>query len=155
LTFGGREQRAWRAGRNKIPVCQDAEALYNRYLAGASWKRFEIVRIIGAQITLDELRQMASATFGNMVKAVVDINRELLAIDGELHSDLEALLIENGSRQQNLWGINLYPEMTGDEFVEFDSMINVRPSRGNRSRGVESAQTRDKILEIVAMRVSR
>ena len=90
-----------------------------------------------------------------MVKAVVDIDRKIIAVDAELHSDLEALLIEDGSKQQSLWGINLYPEMTGDEFVEFDSMINMRPSQGNRSRGVESAETRERIIRVVARWVER
>jgi hypothetical protein len=115
----------------------------------------DIVKIIQHQITLEELARMAAATFGNMVKAVVDIGREVLAIDGELHSDLESLLIEDGSRPQDLWGINLYPELQGDDFVEFDSMINMRPSHGNRSRGVEDPKTREKIIQVVAKRISR
>jgi hypothetical protein len=106
-------------------------------------------------MTLDELKRMAAGMFGDMVKAVVDIDRDLLAVDGELHSDLEALLIDDGSKQQNLWGINLYPEMTGDDFVEFDSMINMRPSQDNRSRGVENAQTRERIVHVVARRIRR
>ncbi len=93
--------------------------------------------------------------FGDFVKAVIDLDRELLAVDAELHSDLEALLLQEGSKQKNLWGINLYPEMPGDDFVEFDSMINVRPSQGNRSRGVESPELRKKIREIVAQRIAR
>ncbi|MBF0570132.1 MAG: hypothetical protein HQL18_05110 [Candidatus Omnitrophica bacterium] len=102
-----------------------------------------------------ELQEMAGRTFGNMVKAVVDVDRELLAVEAELHSDLEAMLLEDGSRQKDLWGINLYPEMLGDDFVEFDSMINMRPSQGNRSRGVEDGGLRKKIIEIVARRVRR
>jgi hypothetical protein len=113
------------------------------------------VEIITQQATLDELESMAERMFGNMVKAVVDIDREVLAVDGELHSDLEALLIENGSKQRSLWGINLYPEMKGDDFIEFDSMINMRPSQGNRSRGVESSQIRDRITQVVAKRIKR
>jgi len=113
------------------------------------------MKIITQQVRLDELERMAAAMFGTMVKAVVDVDRELLAVDGELHSDLEALLIENGSKLQSLWGINLYPEMTGDDFIEFDSMINMRPSQGNRSRGVESAQLRKTIIEIVSKKVMR
>ena len=113
------------------------------------------MKIITQKVTLTELNQMAAGMFGNLVKAAVDIEKELLAVDAELHSDLEALLIENGSKQKNLWGINLYPEMKGDDFVEFDSMINMRPSQGNRSRGVDSAEMRKKIMEIVAKRVER
>ena len=87
--------------------------------------------------------------FGNMVKAVVDIERNLLAVDAELHSDLEALFIQDGSKQANLWGINLYPEASGADLVEFDSMINLRPSQGNRTRGVENLETRQRILAVV------
>lgn len=103
----------------------------------------------------EELKQMAAATFGDLVKAVVDIERKLVAVDAELHSDLEALLLENGSEQKNLWGINLYPEMSGAEFLEFDSLINIRPSQDNRSRGVENEEIREKITEIVAGRIQR
>lgn len=98
---------------------------------------------------MSELKQMAADRFGNFVKAVVDVDRSLLAVDAELHSDLEALLLENGSKQKSLWGINLYPEMHGDEFIEFDSMINMRPSQGNRGRGVDKEEIRNKIIEIV------
>jgi hypothetical protein len=114
-----------------------------------------LMRIVTERLALNELEHMAAGMFGNMVKAVVDVDRELLAVDGELHSDLEALLIENGSKQQSLWGINLYPELQGDEFIEFDSMINMRPSQGNKSRGIESVELRKKITEIVSKRISR
>ena len=113
------------------------------------------MQIITEQLTLDELKKMAASIFGNMVKAVVDIDIELIAVNAELHSDLEALLLDNGSKQRNLWGINLYPEMQGDEFLEFDSMINVRPSQGNRSRDVNDPQTRKKITDIVTKRIRR
>ena len=96
---------------------------------------------------------MASSMFGDLVKAVVDVDREILAIDAELHSDLEALLLDRGSSQGNLWGINLYPLQSGDHFIEFDSMINVRPSQGNRSRGVDDPGVRASILLVVQRRV--
>lgn len=96
---------------------------------------------------------MSGAIFENLIKAVVDIERGLLAVDAELHSDLESLLLEQGSRQKDLWGINLYPALKGDEFVEFDSLINIRPSQGNRSRGVEDPKVREKIIEVVARKI--
>jgi hypothetical protein len=113
------------------------------------------MKIIESSITLDQLKQMAVDLFGNMVKAVVDVDRELLAVDAELHSDLEALLLQEGSKQKNLWGINLYPELQEDDFVEFDSMINVRPSQNNKSRGVEDESIRKNIIEIVKKRVKQ
>lgn len=97
-----------------------------------------------------ELAEMAERLFGEFVKGVVDIEREILAIDAELHADLEAALLEKGSKQDMLWGINLYPEEEGDDFIEFDSMINIRPRQGNRSRSVESLEIQKKIRELVA-----
>lgn len=114
------------------------------------------MEIITETLEMRRLKEMAVNTFGELVKAVVDIDRELLAVDAELHSDLEALLLENGSKQQNLWGLNLYPEMAdGEDFIEFDSVINMRPSASNRSRGIENKETREKIIEIVNKRIRR
>jgi hypothetical protein len=113
------------------------------------------MKIIKTTILLNELKQISADTFGNLVKAVVDVERELIALDAELHSDLEALLLEDGSKQKSLWGINLYPQLQGEEFIEFDSLINIRPSQSNRSRGVEDQQTRQKIISIVAKRIVR
>lgn len=104
---------------------------------------------IDEKISRKELGERAQKMFGNLVKAVVDIEKGIMAVDAELHADEEALLLEKGSEQKNLWGINLYPELIGDDFVEFDSMINLRPSQNNRSRGVESAETRERIIAII------
>jgi hypothetical protein len=111
------------------------------------------MKIISATISLAELKAMAKDLFGDMVKGVVDVDKELLALDAELHADLEALLLEQGSLQKNLWGINIYPELTGADFLEFDSMINLRPSQNNMSRGVEDEALRQKIASIIARRV--
>jgi len=113
------------------------------------------MKIVTDTISLDELKQMSTVIFDNMVKAVVDVDREVFAVDAELHSDLEALLIEDGSGQKNLWGVNFYPELQGDDFIEFDSMINMRPSQGNKSRGVDDEQIRKKIASIVSKMVKK
>jgi len=113
------------------------------------------MKIITETLSINDLKKMAADMFGDIVKAVVDIDRELIAVDAELHSDLEARLLEDGSQQKHLWGINLYPEASGDEFIEFDSMINVRPSQDNRSRGVESEAIRGKIIQVVGKRIGR
>lgn len=107
------------------------------------------IKVVRDAITKAELTEMAKQQFGDMVKAVVDVEQRFMAIGGELHSDEEALLLDQGSAQKNLWGINLYPEQPAAEWIEFDSMINVRPSGGNRSRYVESAEIRDTITMIV------
>lgn len=100
-------------------------------------------------VSRDDLRQMAATGFGDMVKGVVDIDRELLAVDAELHADLEAFLLNHDSSQNSLWGINLYPD-EDEDFVEFDSLINIRPMSGNRSRGVDDSKIRERILEVVS-----
>lgn len=107
------------------------------------------IRIIRNSITRESLRDMARQQFGDMVKAVVDVEQEIMAIGGELHSDEEAMLLEQSSLQGNLWGINLYPDKSPEEWIEFDSMINVRPSGGNRSCSVESPEIRDAVTRIV------
>jgi len=108
------------------------------------------IRIVRDPIALDDLRSLARDQFGDMVKAVVDVHQGIMAIGGELHADEESELLDQGSRQSDLWGINLYPDATGAERIEFDSMINVRPGQGNRSRSVEDASHRERIGDIVA-----
>jgi len=107
------------------------------------------MKIISDKITMAALKNISEEMFGDLVKAVVDVDRRLMAVGGELHSDEEALLLENGSRQQDLWGINLYPSLEDEGWIEFDSLINLRPSQGNRTRGVEEPDVRKKITEIV------
>lgn len=105
--------------------------------------------ILEKPVTRAELIELAENFYGDMVKGVVDVDKELLAIDAELHSDLEGLLLGEGSLQEALWGINLYPEAEDEDFLEFDSLINIRPRQGNRSRYVENEGIREKIRIIV------
>lgn len=106
-------------------------------------------------IELTELRELALGRFGDMVKGVVDLRRGVLLLDADLQADQEAELLAEGSAQADLWGINLYPELRGDEWLEFDSMINLRPSFGNRSRGVDEPATRAAIAALVGALVRR
>jgi hypothetical protein len=107
------------------------------------------MRIVRDEIRRSDLAAIAETQFGDMVKGVVDVERRIMAVGAELHSDEEAALLDDGSRQANLWGINLYPAGTDDDWIEFDSMINVRPSQGNRSRDVEDESLRVTIRRIV------
>ena len=107
------------------------------------------IKIVEDAISIEELKKIAENQFGDLVKAVVDIEKEIMAIGGDLHADEEALLLEQGSKQENLWGINLHVDKTENEFVEFDSMINVRPSQNNKTRGVESLDIQRKIRDII------
>lgn len=108
------------------------------------------IKIIDKPISRDELRAMAAAWYGDFAKAVVDVEKRVMAIPAEMHVDLEQVLLEHGSRQQDLWGINVHPDENAEHFIEFDSMINIRPRQGNRSRSVEDPEMRKKIKEIVA-----
>lgn len=110
--------------------------------------------LIRKPTTKERLREMAKAGFGNLVKAVVDVKKKIIVVDASLHADEEALLLESGSSQEDLWGINLYPDLTGEDFVEFDSMINLRPSQGNMTRGVDNPHVCEQIRTIVSSLVT-
>ena len=60
------------------------------------------------------------------------------------------MLLEQGSEQEFLWGFNLYPDETGDDFIEFASLINIRAWQGTRSRDVEDENVRKQIEELVS-----
>lgn len=105
------------------------------------------------KITIDELKKIAEKMFGNLVKAVVDIDKEIVVIDADLHSDEEQYLLSQGSKQENLWGINIYPEKDIQNRIEFDSMINLRPSLKNFTRGIDSKIIQNKIIKVVNSRI--
>lgn len=109
------------------------------------------IKIVKKPISKTELGQVAKEGFGDMAKAVVDIEKGIMAIGGELHMDgLETLLEKENSLHQNIWGVNLYPEKSGEDFIEFDSMVNLKPAFGNRTRGVDDIEIQKKIIEIIA-----
>jgi hypothetical protein len=107
------------------------------------------MKLVDKKISLLKLKQMAKKMYGDLVKAVVDIEKEIMVVDGEMHADEEQLLLAKGSKQENLWGINLYPDLFDKNFIEFDSVINLRPRLNNFSRFVEDEKIRKKIVEIV------
>ena len=108
------------------------------------------MKLIKSPIPLSLLQDMAKSRFGILVKAVVDIEKGIMVVDADLHADQEAFLLKNGSKQAYLWGINIYPDLPKDQWIEFDSMINLRPSSGNTSRGVDDPKIQEKIIKIVS-----
>lgn len=105
---------------------------------------------VETSINIDELKKRAKNQFKDkLVKAVVDIEKGIMAVGGSMHCDEESVLLEKGSSQGSLWGINIYPEKSKEDFIEYNSMINLRPSQGNFSRGVEDPQIRQKIARVV------
>lgn len=112
------------------------------------------MEIVKDKISLQKLKGMSEKMFGNLVKAMVDIEKEIMAVDAPMHADLlEFLIGKENAEPKNLWGINIYPDKTGEDFIEFDSIMNLKPCLGNKTRGVEDEGTRNKIIEIVKKRV--
>jgi hypothetical protein len=106
------------------------------------------MKIITEKITIEELKEFGEGFFENMIKAVADIDLEIMAIGAEMHSDEEMALLDNGSKQEYLWGFNILFDMPREDWLEFDSMINIRPKQ-NRSRYVENQEIREKVINIV------
>jgi len=108
------------------------------------------MKIVKDKIGVAELKEMAKKMFGDLVKAMVDIEKEIMAVDAPMHADLlEFLMEKENSEPKNLWGINIYPEKPENDFIEFDSMMNLKPDLGNKTRGVDSEEIRKKIIKIV------
>lgn len=107
-------------------------------------------RIVKDKISCEVLKTLAHEQYGDIIKAVVDVYQGIIGVGGELHIDIQSILIEQENSQgQDTWGINLYLEKVGDDFIEFDSMINLKPLSGNKTRGVENQETQNKIRKIV------
>ncbi len=107
------------------------------------------IQVLAQKITGRQLAEWAAEGHGDMIKAVVDVERELLAVGGELHADAEATLLEKGSKQESLWGINLYPGKPAADRIEYHSLINVKPRQKHRSMDIQDLAVRDKIIGIV------
>lgn len=108
-----------------------------------------MIRIIASRISLKELKDMAQLWHGELVKIVVDVERKTMAAGGDMHADEEQVLLQDGSKQENLWGLNIYPSKDMKTRIEFDSMINVRPGQHNMSRSVEDEKLQQTIRSIV------
>lgn len=108
------------------------------------------MKILDTPIEKNDLLKSEIVFDGPMIKAVVDVDKNIVGIDANMHADIEQALLKEGSMQESLWGINLYPEDDSDDFIEFDSMVNIRPRQGNRSRDVEDETTREKIRKVVS-----
>lgn len=109
----------------------------------------EKIQIISEPITSEQLKIVAIERYGDLVKAVVDVELGIMAIGGEMHADEESVLLERGSAQANLWGINIYPDKPREKMIEYDSIINIRPRQNNRSRGVDDLEQQKRITDVV------
>jgi len=107
------------------------------------------MQIVTEKISIEELKKMSEKMHNSLVKAVVDLEKGIMVVDAPMHVDQEMFLLEEGSQQENLWGINIHPHKSPDQWIEFDSMINMRPSFGNRTRGVDDITIQEKIKKLV------
>src|SRR3989338_9724910 len=108
------------------------------------------IKIVKKPISKEELKELAKEGFEDVRKAVLDVEQEIMAVGGELHADEEILLMDKeNSKRENTWGVNFYPDKSENDFIEFDSMINLKPAFGNRSRDVENSEIKIKIKKIV------
>lgn len=107
------------------------------------------IKIIRKKISFSELKEIAALNYGHMIKGVADLGKKIIALGGELHADAESLLLEDGSLQTDLWGFNIYPDKPRIERIEFTSLINIRPSQGNRSIEIKDEKLREKIRSVV------
>ena len=108
------------------------------------------MKIITSKISKKELAEKYCSYFKTFIKGVVDVEKEIVALDAELHSDLEAYLLENSSKQENIWGINLYPFKDKQNFVEYTSLINIRPHQDNCSMEITNSAVKNKIDTILS-----
>jgi len=112
------------------------------------------MKVVKDKILLKELKKVSEKSFGNLVKAVVDVEKEIMVVDANMYAYQETYLLKECSKQGNLWGINIYPNEKGKDRIEFDSVINIRPNQENMSRGVDNKKIRKKIRKIVNRLIS-
>ncbi len=109
-----------------------------------------MIRITDSKITPEELKTLLDEEgFGDMVKVVVDIVKRVAAVGGALHADAEQLLLERGSRQQDLWGANLYPFLKPEARIEYSALINIRPGMDNGSMIIQSPEIRNRVKQVI------
>ncbi len=107
------------------------------------------IKIVDRKISETELLEMAEEFYIKMIKGVVDVEREILAVGGEYHMDANVILLENGSKQENVWGFNWYFDRSGDQGVEYVSLINIRPMQGNKVMEVQDPALRARMKKII------
>ena len=110
------------------------------------------ILIVREKITPAQLKS-SLALFGDMVKVVIDVEKGWIAVGGELHADAEQALMEEGSRQNHLWGANVYPGLDPENRIEFTALINIRPKQGNASMEIWDMETRRKVQSLIEERI--
>jgi hypothetical protein len=107
------------------------------------------IKVVKQKITIAEVEKLAQETYREMIKGVADLRLGIIALGGEMHSDAEAVLLQHGSRQEDLWGFNIYPEKPDQERIEYSSLINIKPAKGNRSMVIKDLKLKDKVKKVI------
>ena len=131
------------ASQNIFPKHLLVKALGGRYNIAMN------VQLVRSRIDHAALTKLAGENYGEMIKGVVDVTREIVALGGELHADAQAALLRDGSRPEDIWGFNIYVEKPRRQRMDYTSFINVRPSAGNRSMEVQDHVLRKRMRDIV------
>ena len=108
------------------------------------------IRIIREPVTHDVLEELMRVHYRTFIKGVADIERGVIALGGDWHMDANTVLFSDGSEQKNLWGFNIYLGKSGDEAIEYESIINIRPAQNNRGRVIEDERVRSQVRSLVA-----
>ena len=112
------------------------------------------IRIVDRSISPKELKALAQEYYGDLIKGVVDIKRELVALGGEMHADAEEILLKDGSKQSDLWGFNILLDKAKEECLMYESFINIRPRDNNKNLEVQDPKIREKMKRIIFEKVA-
>lgn len=107
------------------------------------------IKIITEPITRAEALEIGKEFYTEMVKGVVDLERGVIALGGEYHMDANEVLIGDGSKQEMVWGFNVYPSIFDESWIEYTSLINIRPQVHNRGMEVESPEIREMMRDVI------
>lgn len=107
------------------------------------------LHLLEKPVSMNDVRVFAQEDYGTMIKGTVDIVENKVAIGGDYHMETCELLVEHGSSHQNIWGFNIRFEENQAGILEFDSLVNIKPALGNKSRSVENPEVIEKATEII------
>ena len=108
-----------------------------------------MIKIIDKEINNEQLIKLAQNYYDDMIKGVVDIKRQILALGGEMHADAEDILLADGSNQKDLWGFNILLNTPVDECLVYESFINIRPRDKNTNLEVQDPLIREEMKKII------
>ena len=107
------------------------------------------IKILDHKIDVEEVKKLADLWYGTMIKGAVDIEIGRVALGGDYHIEDSELLTSTGSKFEDIWGFNIRFEENPDGVLEFDSMVNIKPNLGNRSRNISNDEIIKKATEII------